>query len=68
MYHYKVEYTFSTGIPGKKRRVRDYDLYRAENCQKAVDLCRNEYGHLEGLRIEGVWKETNSWIRTDAWD
>ena len=67
MFYYRVEYSFSSGIPGKER-YREYDIWLAKDCQEAVDLCRGEYGHLPYLRIERVWKEIrNSWLAVNAW-
>ena len=69
MYFYRVEYTFWTGIPGMERSTRSHDIYFAEDCQEAVDLCRDTYSYLEGLRIESVWKEIrNNWWIVNAWN
>lgn len=66
MFYYKVEISYPTGINGV--RAREYDVFLAENCQEAVDLARDEYVRLEGMRVERVWKENyGSWMVVNAW-
>lgn len=67
MFYYKVEYSYRTGIGSE--RARDYDVYLAENCQEAVDLCRDEFVHLEDMRVERVWKDFGgeSYWAVNAW-
>ena len=66
MPHYRVKYSWLTGIGSE--RVYEYDIYIAENCQEAADLCRNEYGHLHGMRVEFIWKYNHgSWMAVNAW-
>lgn len=66
MFYYRVEISYPTGINGE--RARENDVFLAENCQEAVDLARDEYIHLEGMRVERVWKENHgSWMAVNAW-
>lgn len=66
MFYYRVEYSFPTGIGVE--RARSYEVYLAENCQEAVDLCRDQFVHLEEMRVERVWKENHgSWMAVNAW-
>ena len=66
MFYNRVEYSYPTGINGE--RAREHDVYLAENCQEAADLARNEYGHLEGMRVDRIWKENHgSWMAVNAW-
>ena len=65
MFYYRVEYSYPIG---GGRRAYERDVYLAENCQEAADLARNEYGHLEGMRVDRVWKENHgSWMAVNAW-
>lgn len=66
MFYHRVEISYPTGINGG--RAREYDVFLAENCQEAVDLARDAYVHLEGMRVERVWKENHgSWMAVNAW-
>lgn len=66
MFYYKVEYSFPTGIGAE--RARSYEVYLAENCQEAVDLCRDQFVYLEEMRVERVWKGINgSYWAVNAW-
>lgn len=66
MYYYKVEYSWPTGI--NNERARGEEVYLAENCQEAADLCRDQFVHLEGMLVDRIWKENHgSWMAVNAW-
>lgn len=65
-FRYKVEFSFvsTTG----DNRARTMEIYYAPDCQAAADMARRQYGHLEEMRVERVWKENHgSWMAVNAW-
>ena len=65
-FKYKVQISYL--YDGK--RVYRERVYSAGDCQWAANMARSEYGRLEGMRVERVWKETatGSWMAVNAWE
>lgn len=65
-FRYKVEFSFIPTTGGN--RARTMEIYYAPDCQQAVYMARADWGHLEEMRVERVWKENHgSWMAVNAW-
>ena len=66
MYKYKVEFSYLSG--NSTYRSRWSAEYNADSCQVAADMARKEYGDLDDMRVDRVWKENyGSWMAVNAW-
>lgn len=56
MNYYRIQYSYLRC----GRRVYEYDETRADKVTEAVETFRRWNDHLQGLRIEQVWIETDT--------
>lgn len=66
MNYYKIEYSYLKHDSISSIRY-ETERYFANNCQDAVNDCREEYSDRHGFRIEHVWIDRNNrWKSIDA--